>query len=288
MDLIPAAQKDEELLADMRAAEDAPSCFHIWWLGQSGFLLKWDGQFLLFDPYLSDSLTKKYEATDKPHVRMSELCVSPGQLNCSPVVTSSHNHTDHLDADTLVPLSRVNPGLQLVLPVPNISFARERLGGATINYRGIDQWTPVEVGPWTFHGIPAAHNTVEVDDEGRCRFMGFVVEFGNHCVYHSGDTLWHDVLEEHLGRFDIDVAMLPINGNKPERRVAGNLDGKEAAELAKKMHAGIVVPCHYHMFTFNTDEPDEFVAACERLGQPSRVMRGGERLTVGETSPAAG
>ena len=76
------------------------------------------------------------------------------------------------------------------------------------------------------------------------------------------------------------MALLPINGNKPERRVAGNLNGTEAAALARAMDARLVVPCHYDMFTFNTENPDEFVAACERLEQGCRVMRGGERLTV--------
>jgi hypothetical protein len=36
------------------------------------------------------------------------------------------------------------------------------------------------------------------------------------------------------------------------------------------------------MFTFNTEPPDAFVAACERLGQPCRVLRAGERLTVAQ------
>ena len=35
------------------------------------------------------------------------------------------------------------------------------------------------------------------------------------------------------------------------------------------------------MFEFNTATPDEFVAECERLGQPYRVLRQGERLSCG-------
>jgi hypothetical protein len=34
------------------------------------------------------------------------------------------------------------------------------------------------------------------------------------------------------------------------------------------------------MFAFNTASPEAFVAACERLGQPFRVLRGGERCTI--------
>ena len=64
-------------------------------------------------------------------------------------------------------------------------------------------------------------------------------------MYHSGDTLLFDGLESKLREFGVDLALLPINGRKPERRVAGNLDGKQAADLAKSIGAKCVVPCHY-------------------------------------------
>ncbi|NNC90754.1 MAG: MBL fold metallo-hydrolase [Akkermansiaceae bacterium] len=286
--MIAAARKDDALLADIRGAEEAPDCFHLWWLGQSGFLLKWDQQFLLFDPYLSDSLTRKYHGTDKPHVRMSELVIDPARLDFLDVVTSSHNHTDHLDGESLRAIAGASGGIRLVLPEANLAFARERLGEAQVEYHGVDSGRRISAGPWEISGIAAAHNEVERDAEGRCKFLGFAVKFGEFCVYHSGDTLWHDGLVEELRPFSVDVAMLPINGNKPERRVAGNLNGVEAAELGAAIGAKLVVPCHYHMFTFNTEEPDRFVAACERAGQEFRVMRGGERLTVGTAGSADG
>ena len=69
--LKPAQQKGEALVADVaeRYQDASEDGFGIWWLGQSGFLIKFRGQLLLFDPYLSDSLTVKYAETDKPHVR---------------------------------------------------------------------------------------------------------------------------------------------------------------------------------------------------------------------------
>ena len=101
--------KDEAFLADVNQARDRNNAVHIWWLGQSGFLIHSGGECLLVDPYLSDSLTKKYAATDKPHVRMTARVIAPERLNFIDVVTSSHNHTDHLDAETLLPLRAVNP-----------------------------------------------------------------------------------------------------------------------------------------------------------------------------------
>ena len=75
----------------------------------------------------------------------------------------------------------------------------------------------------------------------------------------------------------VDLALLPINGDRPERRVAGNLDGREAATLAKAIGAGVVIPCHYDMFEFNTASPEEFVRTAQELRQPCRVLRAGER-----------
>lgn len=279
--MIVPAQKDEVLLESIDSAPAEEGAFHAWWLGQSGFLLQWNGQQVLFDPYLSDSLTRKYADTDKPHVRMTERVIDPRRLDRVTLATSSHNHTDHLDAETLCGLNEASGGaLRLVLPKANVAFAAERLQENPPAFLGLDAGESLEVGPFRFHGITAAHNSVERDEAGHCRFMGFVVTFGSFAVYHSGDTLRHDGLVEQLRQFEIDLALLPINGNKPERRVAGNLDGEEAARLARDIGAGLVVPCHYHMFTFNTEEPDDFVAACERLGQDHRVMQGGEGIRV--------
>ena len=45
---------------------------------------------MLFDPYLSDSLTAKYADTDKPHVRITERVIDPESLDFIDVATSSH------------------------------------------------------------------------------------------------------------------------------------------------------------------------------------------------------
>jgi L-ascorbate metabolism protein UlaG (beta-lactamase superfamily) len=100
-------------------------------------------------------------------------------------------------------------------------------------------------------------------------------------VYHSGDTMLYDGMVERLKPWRVDAGLLPINGASPERRVAGNLSGREAAGLAHAIGARLVVPCHYEMFTFNTASPQEFEAECARLGQQCRVLRNGEYLEYG-------
>ena len=274
--MITPYQKNDLLLADIRKADPSEDRFRVWWLGQSGFLVHWQGQFLLFDPYLSDSLTKKYADTDKPHIRMTELVIDPAQLDFIDVVTSTHNHTDHLDAFTLGPLLEVNPKMQLIIPEANRDFVARRLQCPPDYPIGLNDGWQAQLGPFTFHGIAAAHNAVDRDEQGRCHFMGYVVEFGPWTIYHSGDTLWHDELVDQLQTFDIDLAILPINGNKAQRRVAGNLNAEEAARLAKTIGARMVIPCHYDMFTFNTADPADFARAADALGQPYRILECGE------------
>jgi L-ascorbate metabolism protein UlaG (beta-lactamase superfamily) len=278
----PAFQKDETLLADIASARQLPGA-HLWWLGQSGFLLHAGGNSILFDPYLSDSLTRKYERTDKPHVRVTERVLAPERLTGLDLITSSHNHTDHLDAETLGPLLKTNPQATLLIPRANRGFVLERLGKVESRLAEIDADETVTLADVEFTGIPAAHNTVERDEQGGCRFLGYVARVGGLTVYHSGDTMWHEGLAPALRRFTIDVALLPINGHKPERGVAGNLSGIEAARLACEVGARLAIPHHFDMFAFNTEPPDEFEAECRRLGQPFRTLRQGEGVDLGKS-----
>src|SRR5574339_270676 len=124
--MIKPVLQDHAFLEDVARAKRDPQKLHLWWLGQSGFLVQWQVRHLLIDPYLSDSLTNKYEGTDKPHVRMTERVVAPERLDFVDVVTSSHNHTDHLDGETLVPLLNGNPDLKVIVSQANVGFAAAR------------------------------------------------------------------------------------------------------------------------------------------------------------------
>ena len=166
---------DDRFLEDVQQARGEPGRLHIWWLGQSGFLLQWQGRHLLLDPYLSDSLTDKYAASDKPHVRMTGRVLAPERLDFVDVVTSSHNHTDHLDAATLLPLIAVNPNIRVVMSSANIAFAAERLRCNPTWLLGVDDGVTLSVGVFEITGVPAAHESIEQDQLGRHKFLGLIV-----------------------------------------------------------------------------------------------------------------
>jgi L-ascorbate metabolism protein UlaG (beta-lactamase superfamily) len=279
--MIKPVLQDDAFLEDVAQAREQPDLLHLWWLGQSGFLIQWQGHHLLMDPYLSDSLTKKYAGTEKPHVRMTERVVAPERLDFVDVVTSSHNHTDHLDGETLIPLWHANPRLKVIVSRANLPFAAARLQVPA------DMLTPisadgdaVRIDPFTFHAIPSAHESLERDEDGEQRYIGLIVQAGKWKIYHSGDCVRYEGLAERLRKWKTHLALLPINGRDPARGVAGNFSGEEAAQLGKQIGAELVIPCHYETFEFNTVSPGEFIRASKKIGQNYRVLRCGQQLTL--------
>lgn len=207
---------------------------------------------------------------------MSELVIAPHLLDCIDIVTSSHNHTDHLDAETLIPLFHSNPDIQFIIPEANRDFVVDRLKCKHDYPIGLNDGEKITIKGFTFYGVPAAHNELERDEQGRCKYMGYVVQFGKWTVYHSGDTRWYDSMVDNLKPFHVDVAFLPINGNDPARGVAGNLNTVEAAQLGSAINAGLVIPHHYNLFEFNTADPNDFALASQSIHQPYQILRLGE------------
>src|SRR5215212_6910212 len=154
--MIKPVLQDDAFLEDVRHTKNIPDQLHLWWLGQSGFLIQWQSHHLLIDPYLSDSLTKKYAGTDKPHVQMTERVIAPEQLDFVDVVTSSHNHTDHLDGETLIPLLHANPNLTVFVSRANVDFAAGRLQIPPERLTSIRvSEEPITIAPFSFQAVPS-------------------------------------------------------------------------------------------------------------------------------------
>lgn len=281
--MIKAIRKDQELLQDIlqQANSDA---LHIWWLGQSGYLFQYKGKRALIDPYLSDSLTQKYEGTEKPHVRISEKVIDPSLLPPIDLVSSSHNHTDHLDADTLIPVLQKNPACTIIIPEANRAFVSNRLQIEQDKPIGLNDGMTHEEGWISLTAIPAAHNEIDRDEKGNCHYLGYIINIAGMNIYHSGDTLLYAGMEDRIKAFQPKLALLPINGNDPSRKVAGNLNAAEAVQLAKKCGIQCIVPCHYDLFAFNTANVNAFIAIAKEMEQPYLVLDLGGKISSQEWS----
>lgn len=277
-----AIRKNNELVEDMLKCNSDDNNFYLWWLGQSGYLLQYKNQRILIDPYLSDSLTKKYADTEKPHIRISELVISPEQLPPINFITSSHNHTDHLDAETILPVLNKNKDCKLIIPEANRKFVCDRLNIEDTSPIGLDAGDTIQINNISITAVPAAHNTIEKDENGKCKFLGYIFKLGEWCIYHSGDTLMYDGMTELLKSHKPNILILPINGNDPTRKVAGNLDCKEAIALAKNIGNTTVIPCHYDLFEFNTADINYFIETAISEIQDYCVLDLGGKFSSGE------
>ncbi len=249
----------------------APGTPGLFWLGQAGFWIETGRMRVLIDPYLSDSLARKYAGQANDHRRMMPPPVLPQDLPRPDVVLITHAHGDHMDPDTLGPLAARFPGLAVVVPASRLDVARARSGAGA-------QLVPVDAGQvirfdpdLTVRVFPAAHETPETDAGGRHVFLGYGLLAGGIRMYHSGDCIPFDGLGAALRAFRPDITLLPVNGRDARRLSAGipgNFSLEEAVELTRAAGASVLVPHHFGMFSFNSCEP----SAIDRAAAAERVL----------------
>ena len=278
MDLIQPTRKGRELLDEIAETHPEPGSLAIWWLGQSGFVIKSRSGLMVLDPYLSEHLTAKYENTSKPHIRMTESPFRGVELSDVDLVLASHKHSDHMDPGTLPDLMRANPHATLIVSCALFDHARS-LGIEHEQIIALEAGDLHSQSGFMIRAIPSAHEELDIDESGRHLYFGFVIETDGFRLYHSGDTILWDDLPGWLGSEPFDVLFLPINGRDPKRGVAGNMSAGEAVELASIVRPRFLVPHHYDMFTFNTVQVSGFISEAVRLplGVESRVLHCGER-----------
>jgi len=252
----------DDFVADVQASS-AETGMHIWWLGQSGFLVQVAGENLLLDPYLSETMTECHAASATPYERITGLVVEPRLLSFVDVVAASNAHLDHLDPGTLPQV--LSGTASFVCAAGSEQLATARSGRRPDAALGPgDQ---AELGGYILQGVPAHHADAPES-------VGYVIRSGAYALYHAGDSRRVQGMAEAVAPHGVDVALVPINGKH------GNMDGADAARLAYECGAGIAIPCHYEMFRCDTAGVSRFVAECVRIGLEYRLPRAGERTTI--------
>ena len=232
----------------------------VWWLGQASLALKIAGEIVYVDPYLKPG----------PH-RLMPPAFEPGDAKHIDLILCTHDHGDHIDDYALPPLMAASPQARLVAPRPVAARLSELAGDAARVLPAV-AGEPLVLGPLEIIPVPARHEEFDLDDELGYPYLGYIVRTDTLTVYVAGDTIPYDGLVENLRAHAIDLAFLPINGRdffRTRSGVIGNMDYREAAELAIAAGITTVVPVHYGMFAGNTVPPGHFVShLAERADAP--------------------
>ena len=238
-----------------------PDTIALWWLGQSGFLLRSAQTTVYLDPFLSDHPARLIP----PLFRAEEA--PPADL-----VLCTHEHWDHFDPHTLYGLAQASLQARFVVPLSMVEQVTA-LGISPERVIGVQPDEELSLGEVKLFPVPAMHGLkappavydfgfVEHDDRPLYRYLGYVIEVAGVRVYSAGDTIVFDGLVERLRRLEADIALLPINGRSYFREqldIVGNLDEREAADLAAAAGMKLLVPTHYEMFAANQGRPGVLV-----------------------------
>lgn len=247
-------------LADVRLGHGQAA---LSWFGQASFAARGGGVTVLFDPFLSP-----YEG------RLHPSPLAPEEATGVDVVFCSHEHADHLDVPSIGAIARASPGAVFAVPAPIVDRVAEA-GVPADRVVGLQPGGTTNVAGLAVRAIPACHGVTMEDaygfgeelSGGLVRFLGFVVDLGGVRVYHAGDTIHYDGMEDVLAGLGVDVALLPINGRDAEREsrgIVGNLDHREAAWLCSRIGTGLLVPMHHDMFARNLGFPGALVETVGR------------------------
>ncbi len=215
--MIHPARRGPELAEQIEAAECSEPT--LWWLGNSGFVLKYRSAILYVDPNLAGA-DSPLRGADVTHAGLI-LCTHSKCLN-----------------DTVTAILAASPRSKVVMP-KSVAAHASSLGIPYARMVTTDAGLRVEYLDDRIYAVPSAHgNPAKLDwtPLGGYPYLGYLVRFGGVTIYHAGECVPYDDIVDRLRPYSVTVALLPIGG-RPD-----NFDIPEAAQLAEDIQARWLVP----------------------------------------------
>ena len=262
--------------AALRANGTQPT---ITWIGHATLLVQIAGVNILTDPIWSDRASPVSFAGPRrlvaPGVRFEDL----PRIHA---VVISHDHYDHLDADTIDRLVRVHQP-RFFVPLGMKDWLRDHGARDVVE---LDWWQAATFRGLTFTCTPAQHSSGRgLRDQNLRLWSSWVVAGGGKKLWFAGDTGYTSSLLEigkRLGPFD--VAAVPIGGYSAyEAKHPNHVNPEEALQLFEEEKARLMVPIHFGTFELNrepfAEPPTRLLKAAVARGLDERIAI----LSAGQT-----
>jgi L-ascorbate metabolism protein UlaG (beta-lactamase superfamily) len=188
------------------------------WLGHSAFHLSGGGADVLVDPFLTGNPKAAATADELP----------------ADVILLTHGHGDHL-GDTVDIAKRTGASVLAI-----VELAAELEGeGLTVHNPNLGGTVQFDWG-WV-KMVPAWHTAVSPKDTPHTP-AGLLIHYGDHLIYHLGDTALFSDLQLIARRGDkVDLALVPIGGHF-------TMDRYDAVTAVEFIQPQQVIPIHYGTF----------------------------------------
>ena len=250
--MIEPPKRGRELAAQIETAQcSSPT---LWWLGNSGFALKYRTAILYIDPHLSlpDSPLRGGDASNA------------GLILCT--------HSGRVTLDTVPAMLSAAPRAKLVIPKSAADHAHS-LGIPYTRMVTTDAGLRVEYLDDRIYAVPSSHGKLDWTPLGGYPYLGYLVRFGGVTIYHAGDCVPYDDIVDRLRPYSVTVALLPVGGRP------NSFDIPEAAQLAEDIGARWLVPMGYRVSSSSSERFIEHMLG-HRPAQRFKVFQPGEMWTV--------
>lgn len=209
----------------------------LWWLGNAGFAIKYDGILMFIDPVIEVKSEYDQTVSEIDLELQHELPLRATEVERSDIVLLTHHHGDHSAPKTLLMLKRTDALFicpEICLPVLD-SIGVDRARVRTVNYGQSIAYKEVSIKPVrAIHG--GHHGAVSLNLE---LGVGYVVRVGAHSIFHPGDTV---LLEEHYKLDDVEILLLPICHHSRTLTV-----------LAEILSPKYIIAMHYNTYKVTED-----------------------------------
>jgi N-acyl-phosphatidylethanolamine-hydrolysing phospholipase D len=252
------------------------------WVGHATVAVHDDDDVFLTDPHWSE------------RALVPRRVVPPGvpleSVPADAFAVISHNHYDHLDADTV---EKLPDTIAWFVPLGLAEWFRERGRERVIE---LDWWQSARHGRWTITCLPSQHWSRRIEQGvNESLWCAWLLDSGERRYFFAGDTGYFAGFAEFGRRFGpIDVALLPIGAYEPRWFMRyQHMDPAEAVRATVDLGARHMVAIHWGTFDL-TDEPldlppralEDAVAAAGADPERFRVLAIGETWHVPGASRA--
>jgi len=259
------------------SASDPPS---LTWVGHATYAIVDGGQVILTDPH--------FGARAMLPRRLRPPGVPLDAIPADAFAVVSHNHYDHLDAETVDALA---PSVAWFVPLGLGEWFRER---GRSNVRELDWWQTARRGRFKVTCLPSQHWSLRLGQpDGSTLWCAWLIDSGAHRYFFAGDTGYFEGFAEYGRRFPgIDAALLPAGAYAPRWFMAyQHMDPQQSVQAFLDLRADALFAMHFGTFDL-TDEPPgygpiELARAAREAGVDAariRVPRVGERMLLEATS----